>query len=132
MRRVQPVLFVLLALGCSDDDRGSSGGGSNGGAGVSSGSASSGTSSAIGGGGGGSVSGGTTGSAGGLPPCVTEVVLLAEAGQTADCSYPLPPGVDDANANVVLEVADAPQPLCRRASSQGCDVQSTGGWWTIG
>jgi hypothetical protein len=67
-----------------------------------------------------------------LPACVTDVVLLAEAGQSVDCSYPLPPGVDDGNANVVLEVGAAPQQLCRRASSQGCDVQAAGGWWTVG
>ena len=135
------IAVAITASGGCGDDEGSSGAGDaddaassgSGATGAASGSGATGTGGATSSSGSGAATAtaSATGSGGGMPACVTDVVLLAEAFQSVDCSYPLN-GVDDGIANVVLEINNAPQQLCRRASSQGCDVQSPGGWWTVG
>jgi hypothetical protein len=57
-------------------------------------------------------------------------VLLAEAFESVECSFAIPPELADGDINLVLEVGGSRQTLCWLASSQGCD--QGGGWWYSG
>lgn len=146
MSRIPIGLFLLVAA-CGDDgpaSDGSTGGGDspagNGAGGATSSGADTtaggGEASASGSGGAAGATGSATGSTGSgttggdLPACVTDVVLLAEAFQSSECSFPIPPEHADGALNLVLEIGGSRQTLCWLASSQGCEP--SGGWWYAG
>jgi hypothetical protein len=136
-RYLASVIALLITPACGEDpgsDAASSEGANGSGASANrSGGIGGATAASNGSGAGGATSSTASGAGGGVPACVTDIVLLAEAGQSRECAFSLPAEYLDSDINLVIELQASPQVICWRASSQGCDIGGfPGGWWYSG